>query len=164
MEISTKLFVGSLRYTERRYLIGREEAHPPLAPSPRSRTPAREIPEDRFERARLRAVSGIGPLNALIPPSPLPPWWLQREKDLFFLSLSLPIHFSSPKCPLFRSGKTSPSLEFFFPNPDPPSLPFSRPARDRQFIIWPGFGRRQLARETPNASPRSTGLPDKSKG
>lgn len=51
VEISTKLFVGSPRYTERRYLIGREEAHP-LASSPRSRTPAREIPEDRFERAR----------------------------------------------------------------------------------------------------------------
>lgn len=120
----------SSRYTERRYLIGREEAHPPLASSPRSRTPAREIPEDRFERARLRAVSGIGPLNALIPP---PPPWLQREKDLFSLSLSLYSlfipEFSSPKCPLFRSGKTSPSLEFFFPNPDPPSLPArGRPA------------------------------------
>lgn len=88
VEISTKLFVGSPRYTERRYLIGREEAHP-LASSPRSRTPAREIPEDRFERARLRAVSGIGPLNALIPS---PSLLFQREKHLFFL---LPLSLST---------------------------------------------------------------------
>lgn len=160
MEISTKLFVGSPRYTERRYLIGREEAHP-LASSPRSRTPAREIPEDRFERARLRAVSGIGPLNALIPsPSPC-----SSEKKTS-LSFSLSPYFSSPNSrprnSLFRPGKPL-YLTSSFSQPkieDP-----SRSVRDRRFIIWPAFGRPSVGTRDPtNASPRSTGLPDKSKG
>lgn len=115
MEISTKLFVGSPRYTERRYLIGREEAHPPLAPSPRSRTPAREIPEDRFERARLRAVSGIGPLNALIPPSPSPPGGFSEKKtSSSYLSPSL-FTFHPRNVPCFARGKPLHLSSSFFP-------------------------------------------------
>lgn len=106
----------SSRYTERRYLIGREEVHPPLASSPRSRTPAREIPEDRFERARLRAVSGIGPLNALIPPPPR--GFSEKKTSSPYLSPS--IHFSSPNSrprnvPCFARGKPLHLSSSFFP-------------------------------------------------